>query len=131
MVAIYWEDPKWAQLDMMFLSKMLTSKELVVLLRRKKMVKRFKLLSFYYSQQIVEFKGIEVKLFFFKTSKKGNWNGVMTTNTKVTFEEAYKTYSNRWFIEVYFKEAKQHLGLGKCQAQDFDTQIASTTLCML
>ena len=55
----------------------------------------------------------------------------MTTNTKLTFEEAYKIYSNRWLIEVYFKEAKQYLGLGKCQAQDFDAQIASTTLCMM
>jgi hypothetical protein len=49
----------------------------------------------------------------------------------LAFEEAYKIYSNRWLVEVYFKEGKQHLGLGKCQAQDFDAQIASTTLCML
>jgi hypothetical protein len=111
--------------------KMLTSKELVVLLRRKKMVKRSKLLGFYYCQQIVDFKGVEVKLLFFKTSRKGNWNGIMTTNSELAFEEAYKIYSNRWLVEVYFKEGKQHLGLGKCQAQDFDAQIASTTLCML
>jgi len=56
---------------------------------------------------------------------------MMTTNTKLTFNEACKIYSNRWLIEVYFKKKKQHLGLGKCQAQDFDAQIASTTLCML
>lgn len=111
--------------------KELTAKELVTLLRRKKVVKRSKLLGFYYCQQIVDFKGIEVKLFFFKTSRKSNWNGMMTTNTKLTFNEVYKIYSNRWLIEVYFKEGKQHLGLGKCQAQDFDAQIASTTLCML
>ena len=111
--------------------KELTAKELATLLRRKKMIKRSKLLGFYYCQQIVDFKGIEVKLFFFKTSRKSNWNGMMTTNTKLTFNEAYKIYSNRWLIEVYFKEGKQHLGLGKCQAQDFDAQIASTTLCML
>ena len=111
--------------------KILTAKELLALLRRKKKVKRAKLLRFYYCQQIVDFKGVEVKLFFFKTSRKGNWNAVMTTNTKLTFEEAYKIYSTRWLIEVYFKEAKQYLGLGKCQAQDFDAQIASTTLCMM
>ena len=111
--------------------KMLTANELVDLLRRKKMVKRSKLLGFYYCEQIVDFKGIQVKLFFFKTSKRGDWNGVLTTNTKLTFEQAYKIYSNRWLIEVYHKEGKQYLGLGKCQAQDFDTQIASTTLCMM
>ena len=32
---------------------------------------------------------------------------------------------------MFFKESKQHLGLGKCQSQDFDAQIAATTLCLL
>jgi IS4 transposase len=111
--------------------KCLTSKEIVDLLRRKKMTKRSKLLGYYYAETIVDFKGIQVKLFFCKSSKKGNWNGMMTTNTELTFEQAYKIYSTRWSVEVFFKESKQHLGLGKCQAQDFDAQIAATTLCML
>ena len=111
--------------------KSLTSKEIVDLLRRKRMTKRSKRLGYYYAETIVDFKGIEVKLFFCKSSKKGSWNGMMTTNTKLTFEQAYKIYSTRWTVEVFFKESKQHLGLGKCQAQDFDAQIAATTLCML
>jgi hypothetical protein len=111
--------------------KSLTAKETVDLLRRKRMTKRSKLLGCYYAQTIVDFKGIPVKLFFCKTSKKGHWNGMMTTNTELTFEQAYKVYSTRWSIEVFFKESKQYLGLGKCQAQDFDAQIAATTLCML
>jgi hypothetical protein len=111
--------------------KNLTSKEIVDLLRRKRMTKRSKLLGYYYAETIVDFKGIQVKLFFCKSSKKGNWNGMMTTNTELTFEQAYKIYSTRWSVEVFFKESKQHLGLGKCQAQDFDAQIAATTLCML
>jgi hypothetical protein len=111
--------------------KSLTSKEIVDFLRRKKMTKRSKLLGYYYAETIVNFKGIQVKLFFCKASKKGNWNGMITTNTELTFEQAYKIYSTRWSVEVFFKESKQHLGLGKCQAQDFDAQIAATTLCML
>ncbi len=111
--------------------KNLTSKEIVDLLRRKKKTKRSKLLGYYYAETMVDFKGIQVKLFFCKASKKGNWNGMMTTNTELTFEQAYKIYSTRWSVEVFFKECKQHLGLGKCQAQDFDAQIAATTLCML
>jgi hypothetical protein len=111
--------------------KNLTSKEIVDLLRRKKMTKRSKLLGYYYAETIVDFKGIQVKLFFCKSSKKGNWNGMMTTNTELSFEQAYKIYSTRWSVEVFFKESKQHLGLGKCQAQDFDAQIAATTLCMV
>lgn len=111
--------------------KSLTSKEIVDLLRRKRMTKRSKLLGYYYAETIVDFKGIQVKLFFCKSSKKGNWNGMMTTNTELTFEQTYKIYSTRWSVEVFFKESKQHLGLGKCQAQDFDAQIAATTLCSL
>ncbi|MHB9142106.1 MAG: IS4 family transposase [Paludibacter sp.] len=111
--------------------KNLTSKEIVDLIRRKRMTKRSKLLGYYYAETIVDFKGIQVKLFFCKSSKKGNWNGMMTTNMELTFEQAYKIYSTRWSVEVFFKESKQHLGLGKCQAQDFDAQIAATSLCML
>jgi hypothetical protein len=113
------------------LDKNLTAKEIIERLRRAKKTKRSKLLGYYYGGIIVNFKGIEVKLFFCKTSKKGNWNGIMTTNTVLTFEQAYKIYSTRWSIEVFFKECKQNLGLGKCQSQDFDAQIAATTLCML
>ena len=40
-------------------------------------------------------------------------------------------YKIRWTIEVFFKECKQHLLLGKCQSQDFDAQIAETTLSMM
>jgi len=111
--------------------KNLTSREIVDLLRRRKKTKRSKLLGHYYAETVVDFKGIQVKLLFCKSSKKGNWNGMMTTNTELTFEQAYKIYSTRWSVEVFYKECKQHLGLGKCQAQDFDAQIASTTLCMM
>ena len=40
-------------------------------------------------------------------------------------------YSTRWTIEVFFKEAKQLLGLGKCQSTNFDVQIAQTTITMM
>jgi Transposase DDE domain. len=111
--------------------KELTAKEIVDTLRRKKKQKYSKLLKCYYMEIIVDFKGVQVKLFFCKMSKKGAWNGLMTTNSELSFEQAYKIYSTRWSTEVFFKETKQFLGLGKCQAQDFDAQIAATTLCML
>jgi len=56
---------------------------------------------------------------------------LLTTDMDLTFEQAYKIYSTRWAIEVFFKESKQYLGLGKNQAQDFDTQIAATTITMI
>jgi len=61
----------------------------------------------------------------------GKWHGLLTTDIDLAFAEAYKIYSTRWAIEVYFKESKQLLGLGKCESRDFDAQIAHTSLCMV
>jgi len=49
----------------------------------------------------------------------------------LSFKKALETYSIRWTIEVFFKECKQHLGLGKCQSNDFDAQIADTTITLM
>ncbi len=75
--------------------------------------------------------GISVKLFFVKPSKRGSYNVLLTTNTALSFEKAYKIYANRRSIEVFFRESKQYLQPEKCQSQDFDAQIAATTLSML
>ena len=40
-------------------------------------------------------------------------------------------YQTRWTIEVFFNESKQLLGLGKCQSNDFDAQIADVTITMV
>jgi hypothetical protein len=79
----------------------------------------------------VELKGIPVKLFFCKTGKKTQWHGLLTTNTDLIFEKAFEIYATRWTIEVFFKECKQLLRLGKCESRHFEAQIAATTLCML
>ena len=42
-----------------------------------------------------------------------------------------ETYHIRWSCEVFFKDGKQHLQLGKCQCNNFDSQIGSTTLVMM
>lgn len=111
--------------------KIVSAKQLVDTLRRNKKVKRSKTTRFYYCEAIVFIQNIEVKIFFSKTSKRAKWHGLLTTNTALSFDKAYKTYATRWTIEVFFKESKQFLGLGKCESQDFDAQIAHTTLCML
>ncbi|MFA9389632.1 MAG: transposase [Prolixibacteraceae bacterium] len=115
----------------LFNKKKLTAKEIIDYLRKSKKVKRSKQLSCYYSEAIVDFNGVSVKLFFCKTSRKGNWNVFLTTDLSLCFAQAYKLYSIRWSIEVFFKESKQYLGLGKCQSQDIDAQIAQTTICMV
>jgi len=88
-------------------------------------------LGYYYRQATVEWKGQPIKLFFCKEGKRGKWKVLLTTDKSLTFIEMIKIYQTRWAIEVFFKEAKQHLGLGKCQSNDFDAQIADTTLVMI
>lgn len=115
----------------LFNGKKLTAKEIVDYQRKTKKIKRSKQLVSYYSEVLVNFNEIQVKLFFNKTSRKGKWHLLLTTDLELNFEQAYKIYSTRWSIEVFFKEAKQYLGLGKTQSQDFDAQIATTTISML
>lgn len=115
----------------LFNGKKLTAKEIVDYQRKGRKLKRSKQLMCYFSEAVVEFNGIQVKLFFCKTSRKGNWRVLLTTDLALNFEQAYKIYSIRWSVEVFFKESKQYLGLGKCQSQDFDAQIASATICMI
>ena len=114
-----------------FGNKLLTAKEIKEVLRKRKKQKRSKLLSVYYSEAIVDFKGIKVRIFFYKTSKRGKWHALLTTNLDLNYEKAYQIYATRWTIEVFFKEAKQHLYLGKGQMRDFDSQIANITLRMI
>jgi len=93
--------------------------------------KRCRKLGYYYKQVTVKWKGESIKLFFSREGKRAKWKVFLTTNTDLSFIEMVKIYQIRWAIEVFFKEAKQSLGLGKCQSNDFDAQIADTTLIMI
>ena len=79
----------------------------------------------------VEFDGQKVRLFFCKRGTNGSWKGLLTTNTKLSFKEAYRIYAMRWSIEVFFHEAKGLLNLGQCQCRDFSSQIASISIAIL
>ena len=92
---------------------------------------RSRSLNLYYHQFIGELDGVKVKIFISKRGKRGAWHTILTTNTKLTFTKAMEIYSIRWTIEVFFKEAKQLLGLGKCQSTNFDVQVAQTTISMI
>lgn len=111
--------------------KLLSAKQIVDFSKRKKHLKRSSKLGYSYFEVIIDFQGIKVKLFFCKTTHKGKWHELLSTNLDLNFEQAYKIYATRWSIEVFFKECKQHLALGKCQSQDFDAQTASITISML
>ncbi len=79
----------------------------------------------------VKFAGTTVRLFFCKRGRKGQWNGLLTTDLTLTFLKAYRVYSMRWATEVAYKDCKTLLNLGRCQSLHFSAQIASFTLTMM
>ena len=93
--------------------------------------KRCRKLGFYYTEAQVYFKGKPIKLFFSKQGKNGKWKVFLCTDTKLSFIKMLEIYQIRWTIEVFFKESKQLLGLGRCQSNNFDAQIADTTITMV
>jgi len=92
--------------------------------------KRSRKLRAFYIEVAVEYKGIPMKLFFNRFSGQRNWQLLETTDVNLNFARAVEIYSIRWSIEVFFKENKQYLNLGKCQSNDFDAQIADTTISL-
>jgi len=54
-----------------------------------------------------------------------------TTDTNLGFVRMIEIYHTRWAIEVFFKEVKQLLSLGKNQSTNFDVQVAQTTITMI
>jgi predicted nucleic acid-binding Zn finger protein len=89
--------------------------------------KRCRSLRLYYKEAVVSYKGKPMKLYFSKQGKNGKWKVFISTDTELSFIRMIEIYQTRWSIEVFFKETKQLLGLGKCQSNDFDGQIADTT----
>lgn len=108
-----------------------STKELAQLLKQRKKVKWIKALSLYCAEIEAEYKGIPIKLYFCKTSKRGKWHLLVSTNMKLGILKAYEIYSIRWSIEVFFKESKNYFGLGKSQSRDFDAQIADISIAII
>ncbi len=122
---------KMAKTKYRYQGQMRSAKEMVKLLQARKEIRYSRRLKCYYGQAAVELSGMKVKLFFCRRTRNGDWTGLLTTNTKLDFFEAYHIYSMRWSVEVFFKEAKSLLGLGKSQSRDFASQIASISITVL
>ena len=55
------------------------------------------------------------------------WAAFFTTDLTLTAVQVVQKYLGRWSIEVFFKEAKQRLGLGQEQGRSFAAQVFSVT----
>jgi SRSO17 transposase len=62
---------------------------------------------------------------------KHDWAVFLTTAIRLTPQRILELYALRWAIEVYFKEAKQHLGFLTEQSNHYAAYIASIHLAAL
>ena len=74
---------------------------------------------------------IRVNLFLVKFGQKGTWRILVTNDLSLGFVKMMEIYQLRWSIEVFFKECKQYLNLGKSCSSDFDGQVADATIAMI
>ena len=110
-----------------FNEKQYNAHQLLARFKRTK-AKRSRKVNAKYYEVIVYYKGIQIKLFFSRFNNQKDWSLLLTDNYKLSFDKALEIYHIRWSIEVFFKEAKQYLHLGKCQSVDFDAQITDTSI---
>ena len=109
----------------------MNAKQIIKHMQRTKACKHNRTLRCTYCMMDVKLDGVPVRLFFCKRGRKGNWNGLLTTDLSLSFLAAYRLYSRRWATEVAYKDCKTLLNLGKCQSVHFAAQIASFTLTMM
>ena len=109
----------------------LTANQIIERLQKKGLTKHNRTLKCTYCTIDVKFAGTTVRLFFSKRGRKGQWNGLLTTDLSLSFLKAYRTYATRWTTEVAYHDCKQLLDFGKCQSLHFSAQIASFTLTMM
>lgn len=72
----------------------------------------------------------DIRIVFISDGKK-QWHAFLCTDIDLEAPKILAYYARRWAIEVFFKDAKQLLDLGKEQSQTFDAMIAGYSLVML
>jgi len=97
----------------------------------KKGLNRSRLTGFYHMGFVGKINGLTIKIFLTRKGKNGAWHTIISTDTSLSFNRMIQVYNIRWSIEVFFKEAKQLLDLGKSQSTNFDVQVAQVTITMI
>lgn len=94
---------------------------------KRKLIKKSNKLKCRYITCNISYKGITMRAYWVKMNGQDSWKMLTGTDEKLTFLRAMEYYQVRWSIEVFFKDCKQNLKLGKCHSNDFDAQTASIT----
>lgn len=72
----------------------------------------------------------DVRLLFVSDGHK-DWQALLCTDLELDPTQILSYYARRWSIEVFFRDAKQMLYLGKEQSNTFDALVASYSLVMI
>ena len=72
----------------------------------------------------------DVRILFISNGKK-DWHAILSTDTELEASEILSYYARRWAIEVYFKNAKQMLYMGKEQSNTFDAAVTCYSMVMI
>lgn len=84
-----------------------------------------------YIKVLVTYGDIRVNLFFIKIGRSSSWKLLVTTDLAINFQRLMDVYQIRWSIELFFREGKQYLNLGKSKSTCFDAQIADATISLV
>jgi hypothetical protein len=84
-----------------------------------------------YIKVSVTYGDVRINLFFVKMGKCNSWKLLITTDLTMGFQKLMNVYQIRWSIEVFFRESKQYLNLGKSKSTSFDAQIADATISLV
>ena len=71
-----------------------------------------------------------VRVLFISDGRK-DWHALLCTDLEMAPHQILSYYARRWAIEVFFKDAKQMLYMGKEQSNTFDAMIACYSLVMI
>ena len=106
--------------------------KVLALLKNTKKPKRCESRSLRYYETTIEMPKLgKVKLCLCRKTGHKEWKAIISTDASMSALAIMKVYSIRWSIEVFFKEAKTLLKMGKCQSTDFDAQIANISVALL
>ena len=74
---------------------------------------------------------VKMKIVFVLNNGEKKWHAFAATNTQLSAQKILEYYSQRWSIEVFFKNCKQYLNYGKEQMSNLDSIIASDAMVFL
>jgi len=74
---------------------------------------------------------VKLKIVFVQNDNDDKWHAFAGTNIKLSAKAILEAYSQRWSIEVFFKNCKQHLNYGKEQMSNLDSIIACDALVLM